>query len=72
MPAQFRSLAREFRHCLWRPTELRRSDRLPQLPSTVYRVVEDAADTYTITIQAGAILAVVLIYWKRLQETVPA
>ena len=29
---------------------------------------KDAADTYTITIQAGAILAVVILYWRRLQE----
>ena len=29
---------------------------------------KDAADTYTITIQAGAILAVVLLYWRRLLE----
>ena len=29
---------------------------------------KDAADTYTITIQAGAILAVALLYWRRLLE----
>jgi undecaprenyl-diphosphatase len=29
---------------------------------------KDAADTYTITIQAGAILAVVVLYWRRLRE----
>jgi undecaprenyl-diphosphatase len=29
---------------------------------------EDAADTYAITIQAGAILAVVLLYWRRLRS----
>ena len=29
---------------------------------------KDAADTYTVTIQAGAILAVVLLYWRRLLE----
>jgi undecaprenyl-diphosphatase len=31
---------------------------------------EDAADTYAITIQAGAILAVVLLYFRRLQSMV--
>jgi undecaprenyl-diphosphatase len=29
---------------------------------------KDAADTYTITIQAGAILAVVVLYWRRVRE----
>ena len=29
---------------------------------------KDAADTYTITIQAGAILAVVVLYWRRLRD----
>jgi undecaprenyl-diphosphatase len=29
---------------------------------------KDAADTYTITIQAGAILAVVVLYWQRLRD----
>ena len=29
---------------------------------------KDAADTYTITIQAGAILAVIVLYWRRLRE----
>jgi undecaprenyl-diphosphatase len=29
---------------------------------------KDAADTYAITIQSGAILAVVLLYWRRLTE----
>jgi undecaprenyl-diphosphatase len=29
---------------------------------------KDAADTYTITIQAGAILAVVVLYWHRLRD----
>jgi undecaprenyl-diphosphatase len=29
---------------------------------------KDAADTYAITIQAGAILAVVVLYWRRLVE----
>src|SRR4051794_33277080 len=29
---------------------------------------KDAADTYAITIQSGAILAVVLLYWRRLLE----
>jgi len=29
---------------------------------------KDAADTYTITIQAGAILAVAVLYWRRLRE----
>src|SRR5262245_9603290 len=29
---------------------------------------KDAADTYAITIQSGAILAVVLLYWRRLME----
>ena len=29
---------------------------------------KDAADTYTITIQAGAILAVLVLYWRRLEE----
>jgi undecaprenyl-diphosphatase len=29
------------------------------------RATEDAAETYTITIQAGAILAVLVIYWNR-------
>ncbi len=29
---------------------------------------KDAADTYTITIQAGAILAVLVLYWRRLLE----
>jgi undecaprenyl-diphosphatase len=31
---------------------------------------KDAADTYAITIQLGAILAVVVLYWKRLNEIV--
>jgi undecaprenyl-diphosphatase len=30
------------------------------------KATEDAADTYAITIQAGAILAVVVLYWNRL------
>jgi undecaprenyl-diphosphatase len=29
---------------------------------------KDAADTYAITIQAGAILAVVVLYWRRLRD----
>ena len=29
---------------------------------------KDAADTYAITIQSGAILAVVVLYWNRLME----
>src|SRR5262249_2714966 len=29
---------------------------------------KDAADTYAITIQSGAILAVVVLYWRRLME----
>ncbi|MDQ1461661.1 MAG: undecaprenyl-diphosphatase [Actinomycetota bacterium] len=29
---------------------------------------KDAADTYAITIQSGAILAVVVLYWRRLKE----
>ena len=31
-----------------------------------HAATKDAADTYTITIQAGAILAVVVLYWNRL------
>jgi undecaprenyl-diphosphatase len=31
---------------------------------------KDAADTYTITIQAGAILAVLLLYWRRITSMV--
>jgi undecaprenyl-diphosphatase len=33
-----------------------------------HRATKDAADTYTITIQAGAILAVLVLYWRRLLE----
>lgn len=33
-----------------------------------HKATKDAADTYTITIQAGAILAVVVLYWRRLLE----
>ncbi len=33
-----------------------------------HRATKDAADTYTITIQAGAILAVLILYWGRLLE----
>jgi undecaprenyl-diphosphatase len=33
-----------------------------------HEVTKDAADTYTITIQAGAIFAVVVLYWRRLSE----
>src|SRR6476646_6459838 len=29
---------------------------------------KDAADTYAITIQSGAILAVIVLYWRRLRE----
>jgi undecaprenyl-diphosphatase len=33
-----------------------------------HHATKDAADTYTITIQAGAILAVLVLYWQRLLE----
>jgi len=33
-----------------------------------HRATKDAADTYTITIQAGAILAVLVLYWQRFVE----
>ena len=33
-----------------------------------HRATKDAADTYTITIQAGAILAVLVLYWQRFLE----
>jgi undecaprenyl-diphosphatase len=33
-----------------------------------HHATKDAADTYTITIQAGAILAVLVLYWRRFLE----
>jgi len=33
-----------------------------------HRATKDAADTYTVTIQSGAILAIVVLYWRRLLE----
>jgi undecaprenyl-diphosphatase len=33
-----------------------------------HHATKDAADTYTITIQAGAILAVLVLYWRRFVE----
>jgi undecaprenyl-diphosphatase len=33
-----------------------------------HHATKDAADTYTITLQAGAILAVLVLYWSRVRE----
>src|SRR5262245_14366327 len=33
-----------------------------------HKATKDAADTYTITIQAGAILAVLVLFWSRIVE----
>jgi undecaprenyl-diphosphatase len=42
---------------------------LPPGPGNTY-TVKHAADAYAIVIQAGAILAVVLLYWRRLRDMV--